>query len=191
MNVEFIALAATSIGAIAISAISMGLVKKYDPNQILYWHLNRAGEVEGYEDAQRESQIILSDRHNRYGTGIVKEILYYGTLNQARTKLKNLRKNERLIARALGKDTILEITISALNAKLTRINDTDRKRFEKLCKEIVAENRDLFRMLQSEPEPGLVLTFESKIENIVRAGIIANKTDEEIKIKAKKSGYSI
>ena len=191
MDLEFVILAVVSVGAIAISAISAGLVKKYDPNKILYWHLNRNGDVKGFEDTNRESRVLLSENYGRYGKGIVKEILYRGTLSQAKNKLKNLLQSERLIARALGKDTILDIAIPVLNAKLIRINATEQKRFEQLYNEIVAENRDIFHMLQHDPEVGNVSMFETKIKNIILTGIKNGETNEEMKIKAQKIGWAI
>ena len=99
MDIGFIALAVVSVGAITISAISVGLVKKYDPNQILYWHLDQSGNVEGHEDAPRESRILLSDKFDRYGNGIVSGILARGTLKEVKDKLNEYIQRERLILR--------------------------------------------------------------------------------------------
>jgi hypothetical protein len=191
MDPGFAILTGVSVGAIAISIISSGLVKKYDPNQILYWHLNRNGDVEGFEDTNGKSRLLLSKNYGRYGIGIVKGILYSGTLSQAKNKLKNLLQSERLIARALGKYSAIDITILELNAKLIQINATEQKRFEQLYKEIVAENRDIFHMLQHDPEVGNVSMFETKIKNIILNGIKNGKTNEEMKIKAQKIGWAI
>ena len=191
MDLGFAVLVGVSVGAIAISAISVGLIKKYDPNQILYWHLNRNGDVEGSENKNRESRLLLSQNYSRYGKGIVKGILYRGTLNQSRKKLKNLLQNERLIARALGKDFGIDIAIPVLNAKLIRINVTEQKRSEQLYNEIVSESRDIFHMLQHDPEVGNVSMFETKIKNIIVNGIKNGETNEEMKIKAQKIGWAI
>lgn len=191
MDPGFTILVGVSVGAIAISAISVGLVKKYDPNQILYWHLNRNGDVKGYEDTNRESRLLLSNKRDRYGRGVVKGILYRGNLSQAKHKLRNLLQSERLIVRALGEYTSADIAIPVLNAKLIRINVDEQKRFEKLYKEIVAENRDIFHMLQHDPEVGNVSMFETKIKNIIVNGIKNGETNEEMKIKSQKIGWAI
>ena len=191
MDLVILTLAGVSLLAIAISAISAGLVKKYDPNQILYWHLNRNGDVEGFEDTNRESRLLLSKNYGRYGNGIVKGILYRGTLSESKNKLKNFLQSERIISRALGKYSAIDIAIPVLNAKLVRINVTDQKRLEQLYNEIVAENRDIFHMLQHDPEVGNVSMFETKIKNIIINGIKNGETNEEMKIKAQKIGWAI
>ncbi len=194
MNPEFIALAAASIGTIAISAISIGLVKKYDPNQILYWHLNRIEEVEGYEDARRESRIVLSAKHNRYGTGIVKGILARGTLNEVKSKLKEYVQQERLVLRAKrpGEESI---QTGVLDSRISRMNENDlspdeQERFRKIYQQVIAESREVLHGLQHDPEVGNVAEYHSRVRQIIHDGIISGRSDNEIILFCRKTQFS-
>jgi|GEM_PF-6984261 len=194
MSVEFVALAIASVGAIAISAVSAGLVKKYDPNQILYWHLNRVGEVEGYEDARRESRVIISDKHNRYGTGIVSGILARGTLNEVKSKLKEYLQRERLVLRAKrpGEESI---QTGVLDSRISRMKENDlsseeQERFKRIYEQVLAESREVLHGLQHDPEVGNVAEYHSRVRQIIHDGIISGKTDNEIIIFCRKTQFS-
>jgi len=194
MNLEFIILATVSLGTIAISLISMGLVKKYDPNQRLYWHLNRAGEVEGYEDARRESRVILSDKHNRYGTGIVSGIMARGTLNEVKSKLNEYIQRERLVLRA-KRPGEKSIQTGVLDSRIARMNENDlsseeQERFKRIYKQVIDESREVLHGLQHDPEVGNVAEYHSRVRKIIREGILSGESDNKIILFCRKTQFS-
>ena len=184
MDLVFALLAGVSVGAIAISAISAGIVKKYDPNQILYWHLNRKGDVEGYSEARRESRILFSQKYDRYGRGIINGIMYRGTLRQAKSELKNYLQLERIImrAKASGEDSI---QTSLLDSRIARLNENnlskeEQERYFRIYKEVMDQSRDVLYGKAHDPEPGLVASYQSEVRARILNGIFKGQTDHEI-----------
>lgn len=194
MNSEIIVLAGASLGAIAISAISAGLVKKYDPNQILYWHLNRKGDVEGYENAARESRILLSGKHDRYGKGMVTGILARGTLKEIKDKLTEYIHRERLILRVKrsGEDSI---QINIIDSRISRLNENElssaeQERYIRVYQQVITESQEVLHGLQYDAEVGNISSYHSRVRRIIREGIISGKSDHEIILFCRKTQFA-
>jgi len=194
MNLEFIILATVSLGTIVISLISMGLVKKYDPNQRLYWHLNRAGEVEGYEDVPRESRLLLSDNYDRYGVGIIEGILANGNLKEVKSKLEEYLTKERLILRT-KRPGEKSIHIGVLESRISRISENEltsdeKERFRRIYKQVIDESREVLHGLQHDPEVGNVAEYHSRVRKIIREGILSGESDNKIILFCRKTQFS-
>jgi len=193
MDIGFVILVGVSVGAIAISAISVGLVKKYNPNQILYWHLNRNGDVKGYSEERRESRILFSEKYGRYGRGIINGIMYSGTLEQAKDELKNYLQLERIImrAKASGEESIQTSLLDSRMARLkeNNLSKEEQERYFRIYKEVMAQSRDVLHGKAGDPEPNLVTDYQSKVKDKILSGIFKGQTDHEIILFCQKTQF--